>query len=210
MSRIPPNLIYLAIYNPTLKPLGQVPDDDEDAEEQAHILFYTSQERAVSRDRMLRQVGLAKALVNFSNENCLQSVELAKVPRAQLDKGKGKAKNKSKLNGKGQDKDLEVGPLYDYQEGSVHDLALRADILRGYEQFKVNNAHLYLAPQANQVTQLTHGSFTTILSTIGQEGLELQLERFFTVWAWSWNLEEGAEFGNHLGMMSTLLVSFPS
>ena len=40
-------------------------EDDEDAEEQAQILFYTGKERAVSRDRMLRQVGMAKALVNF-------------------------------------------------------------------------------------------------------------------------------------------------
>ncbi|KAG6902327.1 hypothetical protein C0995_001364 [Termitomyces sp. Mi166 len=170
MSRIPPNLLYLTIYNPTLKPLGPVSDDDEDAEEQAHILFYTSKERAVSRDRMLRQVGLAKAL----------SVELAKVPRAPPKKGK--AKNRSKSNEKGKEKDPKNAPLYDYQEGSVHDLALHTDILRGYEQFK-----------------LTHGSFTTILSTIGQEALELQLERFFTIWAWTWNLEDRGEFGEHLG-----------
>ncbi|KAG6900327.1 hypothetical protein C0993_012524 [Termitomyces sp. T159_Od127] len=207
MSRIPPNLLYLTIYNPTLKPPGNIPDDDEDAEEQAHILFYTSQERAVSRDRMLRQVGLAKALAldhGFARTKFLdpccefvvvskksrasltekipQSVELAKVPRVPLQKGKGKTKDRSKANEKGKDKDLKNTPLYDYQEGSIHDLALRADILRGYEQFK-----------------LLHGSFTTILLAIGQEGLELQLERFFTVWAWSWNLEEDAEFGEHLG-----------
>lgn len=66
MSRIPSGLLYLAIYNPTLSPKQPVDDDDEDAEEQAHILFYTSKETAVSRDRMLRQIGLAKALVNFS------------------------------------------------------------------------------------------------------------------------------------------------
>lgn len=66
MSRIQPNLLYLTIYNPTLRPVERPSADDEDAEEQAHILFYTSKERAVSRDRMLRQVGLAKALVNFS------------------------------------------------------------------------------------------------------------------------------------------------
>lgn len=66
MSRTPPNLLYLTIYNPTLRPNDPIPDDDEDAEEQAHILFYTSKERAVSRDRMLRQVGLAKALISFS------------------------------------------------------------------------------------------------------------------------------------------------
>jgi hypothetical protein len=66
MSRLPPALLYLTIYNPSLKPSGPIPEDDDDAEEQAHILFYTSRERAVSRDRMLRQVGLAKALINFS------------------------------------------------------------------------------------------------------------------------------------------------
>ena len=65
MSRIPPSLLYLTIYNPTLKPELLDPDN-EDAEEQAHILFYTAREHAVSRDRILRQVGLAKALVNFS------------------------------------------------------------------------------------------------------------------------------------------------
>ena len=64
MSRIPPSLLYLAIYNPTIRPVGPV--DDDDAEEQAQILFYTSKEKAVSRDRMLRQIGLAKALVSFT------------------------------------------------------------------------------------------------------------------------------------------------
>jgi hypothetical protein len=66
MSRIPPSLLYLTIYNPTLRPDIPEPDDDEDAEEQAQILFYTSRDRAASRDKMLRQVGLAKALVNFA------------------------------------------------------------------------------------------------------------------------------------------------
>lgn len=65
MARIPPSLSYLTIYNSALRPIESVPED-EDAEEQAQILFHTSKERAISRDRMLRQVGLAKALVNFS------------------------------------------------------------------------------------------------------------------------------------------------
>jgi hypothetical protein len=63
---LPPSLAYLLIYNPTLPPPQSARRDDEDAQEEAHILFYTSRERVVSRDRMLRQVGLAKALVNFS------------------------------------------------------------------------------------------------------------------------------------------------
>ena len=72
MSRISASLLYLTVYNPTLKPTGPIPDDDEDAEEQAQILFYTARDRAVSRDRMLRQVGLAKALVNFTECVCFK------------------------------------------------------------------------------------------------------------------------------------------
>jgi hypothetical protein len=64
MSKISAQLSYLVIFNPTLVP--PLPTEDEDEIEQAHILFYTSRSRAVSRDTMLRQVGLAKALINFS------------------------------------------------------------------------------------------------------------------------------------------------
>lgn len=70
-ERQPAQLLYLVIFNPTLKPdpnqntTSQGYDEDDDIE-QASILFYTSKARAVSRDTMLRQVGLAKALINFS------------------------------------------------------------------------------------------------------------------------------------------------
>lgn len=69
MSCIPPALAYLVIYNPTLRPNPEESlegRDEDDVTEQAHILFYTARERAVSRDRILRQVGLAKALANFA------------------------------------------------------------------------------------------------------------------------------------------------
>ncbi|KAF9563073.1 hypothetical protein CPC08DRAFT_741944 [Agrocybe pediades] len=244
MNRISPNLLYLTIYNPTLRP--DVPntdsatylpseeddhdntsraasttdasgssnvnvDDDEDAEEQAHILFYTAKERAVSRDRMLRQVGLAKALVNFAElfnttDACDSihsqakrlilvspepnfwihaGVELAKYPRSVDPKSKSSksatVKGKSgSASAKGKEKD--ISQTYDYDEGSVHDSAIRAHIMRGYERFK-----------------LTHGSFSSIHSTLGKTALELQLERFWTVWAWSWDLEEKLPFGEDLG-----------
>ena len=48
-------------------------------------------------------------------------------------------------------------------------------------------------------TQLTHGSFTSILGTLGQQALELQLERFFTVWAWKLDVQGDSEFGNCFG-----------
>ncbi|KAH9167466.1 hypothetical protein EDB89DRAFT_2115562 [Lactarius sanguifluus] len=210
MSRLPPALLYLTIYNPLLKPSGPVSDDDEDAEEQAHILFYTSRERAVSRDKMLRQVGLAKALISFSDlfvseDTCDNvhshsrrmlmvspepgfwihaCVELAKTPRPPpANKGKSKDKGKSGAKAADKGKNGESSVIYDYHDASVHDLALRAQVLRGYEEFK-----------------LTHGSFTSVLKTLGQQALELQLERFFTVWAWKWDVEEDSEFGNCLGV----------
>ncbi len=37
-----------------------------------------------------------------------------------------------------------------------------------------------------------------MLLNLGQQALELQLERFFTVWAWKWDIEDD-DFGNHLG-----------
>ncbi|PPQ69776.1 hypothetical protein CVT25_009760 [Psilocybe cyanescens] len=212
MNRIPPTLLYLTIYNPTLRPTDPIDGDNEDAEEQAHILFYTSKERAVSRDRMLRQIGLAKALINFAesfsmNDTCdnvhSQSkrmimvspepdfwihagVEVAKTPRNVDSKYKTKTKGKLIEKGKGN----ESSPLYDYEDGSVHDNALRACILQGYEKFK-----------------LTHGSFTSILATLGQQALELQLERFWTVWGWSWNLEEKMSFGEQFGPLLHPLFS---
>jgi len=68
MSRLPPRLDYLVIYNATLKsePTEPGQEEDEDAEEKAHILFHAGRLQTVSRDRILRQVGLAKALTNFS------------------------------------------------------------------------------------------------------------------------------------------------
>ncbi|KAK1219669.1 hypothetical protein PQX77_017620 [Marasmius sp. AFHP31] len=221
MARVPPNLSYLTIYNPTLKPSADVSKDDEDAEEQAQILFYTSKERAASRDNMLRQIGLAKALANFSEsfsggEFCdsihsqtrrmimmcpepdfwihavcghslviigksvlrerQKAVELAKTPRTPT-------LTRANTKGKGKEKQKEPALIYDYSEASVHVTALKADIMKGYERFK-----------------LTHGSFTSILTNQGRTALELQLERFFTVWAWSWDIETGFEFGDHLGV----------
>ncbi|KZT18329.1 hypothetical protein NEOLEDRAFT_1159477 [Neolentinus lepideus HHB14362 ss-1] len=209
MSRLPPGLLYLTIYNPTLRPPPTSDRHDEDAEEQAHILFYTARERAVSRDRILRQVGLAKALVNFADmfsegvcdnvhsqtrrmvmvspepdywiHACFELARTRKVPRSPSSKAKPKAKEREQDQSKGKGKETE--PSYDYDDSSLHDLALRGHLLRGYELFKVK-----------------HGSFTSILDTLGQQALESYLERFFTVWAWKWDIDDDSEFSDHLGV----------
>lgn len=142
------SLSYLVIYNTTLRAPEPIPEDDEDAQENAQILFYTASERFVSRDRMLRQVGLARALVNFTEtfsgggscENVHAqgkrlvmlspepdywfhaSVEVAKSPRPT----KAKAGESSSLS----------APAMQHHEYSVHDAALRKHLLRGYEDFK--------------------------------------------------------------------------
>ncbi|KAL4073014.1 hypothetical protein V8B97DRAFT_1869777 [Scleroderma yunnanense] len=202
MNRIPPALLYLTIYNPTIRPtISTVSQDDEDAEEQAQILFYTSRDQAVSRDKMLRQVGLAKALVHFaeifhSTGPCQNvhsqskrmitlrlepnfwmhaAIELARTMQAPQTKTKGKGKAKEISQ------DAPLPP--EYHDNSLHDSAVRAHLLQGYEAFKI-----------------THGSFTSILSSQGQRALESQLERFFTIWAWSWNLETGLNLVEDLGL----------
>ena len=92
---------------------------------------------------------------------------------------KNAGKSKSKTTAK--EKEAQP-PVYDFEDGTVHDIAIRSQLLHAYERFK-----------------LIHGSFTSILAELGHEALELQLERFFTVWAWSWNLEAKAQIVDQLG-----------
>ncbi|KAL5636092.1 hypothetical protein ACGC1H_004792 [Rhizoctonia solani] len=196
MNRISPALAYLVIYNPTLQPN---PDDltedrdEDDVTEQAHVLFYTARERAVSRDRILRQVGLAKALANFAemftsqpgfdNVHAQKSrlvmispepnfwihacVNLAKTP---------KATSKSTTSG---DQPQE----FDYHSNSLNDEVLRTQLLQAYQSFR-----------------LQQGGFTQIMQADGVRFLERRLESFFTPWAWQWDVGATPEFGSYLGL----------
>jgi hypothetical protein len=70
-----------------------------------------------------------------------QAVELARIPRVTKDKSKAKTKSQTKESVKDRNKtrgglDPEVG--YDHVEGSVHDLAIRDELFRAYESFKVS------------------------------------------------------------------------
>lgn len=59
---------------------------------------------------------------------------MAKNPRASTNKGKGKiVKEKAKT-----EKEKGSPVMYDNIEGSVHDVSLRQDLLRGYERFKAS------------------------------------------------------------------------
>jgi hypothetical protein len=81
-----------------------------------------------------------------------QGVELARIPRAQKEKPKGKAKERADGNentnsarkGKAvkgaMDSGADSDVVYDHIEGSVQDLAMKADLFRGYEKFKARTA----------------------------------------------------------------------
>lgn len=74
---LPASLSHFAIFNPAYHPTrlhtpasdSESDDKDlkDDLREAAQILFYTSREAGgVSRDQMLRQIGLAKGLMGFT------------------------------------------------------------------------------------------------------------------------------------------------
>jgi hypothetical protein len=77
----PPSLSHFVIFNPTLKPSPasqssrdtahheeRDKDLEDDLKEAAQILFYTSRSsRTVSRDTMLKQTGLVKGLMGFTD-----------------------------------------------------------------------------------------------------------------------------------------------
>ena len=115
-------------------------------------------------------------------------------------KGKAKAKAPSSSS-------LSSEMVYDYLDGSVSDIALRSSILESYEQFKVCPSALFWSSRLNVYPQLKFGSFRSIFETMWQQALELILERFFTVWAWSWDLEKINNFGPHLGMLVLFFIA---
>ncbi|KAF8582777.1 hypothetical protein K439DRAFT_1412963 [Ramaria rubella] len=212
-DRLPASLVYLLIYNPTLLPPQSTARDDEDAQEEAHILFYTSRERIASRDRMLRQVGLAKALVNFSKifspgQGCdsihsqgKRMVSISPEPdfwmHACVDLAK--TPKETKNNNKAAKSDHHPPTTFYYHEDSVHDVVIRDYLFRGYEDFK-----------------LLHGTYYSLSKDSESGGLEIKLERFFTPWAWRWDFETINDLGVHLGLpvhapipsISPLITSF--
>jgi len=68
---------------------------------------------------------------------------MAKTPRSPVEKEKSKGKGKEKADTSGKKKGdteakgKEIPVANDFHDDSIHDLAVRANILSGYEQFKV-------------------------------------------------------------------------
>lgn len=64
------SLSYIVIFNsdckldPPSTPSNE--ERDEDAQEAAQVVFYSSNKQVTTRDKMLRHLGLAKGLENFA------------------------------------------------------------------------------------------------------------------------------------------------
>lgn len=94
----PTSLSYLAIFSPTLKPnpISQEENEnlsEQDAEERntsAQLLFYTSRERAVSNQKVSRQLGSATGAIQFADMMALEEK-----------RGERKEGKKKKAKGKG-------------------------------------------------------------------------------------------------------------
>ncbi|KAG8804899.1 hypothetical protein FRC18_006982, partial [Serendipita sp. 400] len=197
MSRTPPSLEYLVIWNRTLQPAENVSKDDDDAQEEAHILFYTCRPGGVKRDKMLRQVGLAKALISFSetftndNSEACEMVRSARTRLVMVSPEKEYWINACVNVAYTETKSKEGVVKKEYDEASVHDSVLRTVVLRGYHEFK-----------------LLYGPFSRLLSK-GRASLEKHLEKFFTIWAWKWDLEQPTTFISHIGTYSPPLSFTP-
>jgi len=83
----------------------------------------------------------------MTDHDLSQTIELSNTPRAPVepakDKNKGKEKESGKPNEKKKRKEQEEAkdtPIpCDFHDGSIHNLAIRANLLWGYEQFKVSD-----------------------------------------------------------------------
>ena len=79
-----------------------------------------------------------------------QCYEVAKTPRPRPNsKGKGTPKGKSKGKEKEADQTSRPTTVYDYLDGSIHDIALRTHFQRGYEEFRVSFRHVSIVPASH-------------------------------------------------------------
>ncbi|KAN0063062.1 hypothetical protein ACQY0O_004225 [Thecaphora frezii] len=205
----PATLCYFTIFAPALRPTRAGSEDA--AAEAAQILFYTSRERAVSQDRMLRQIGIAKGLVEFgamvADANYRHAAE--RKPSRTLEMAPFRPRSWNVHSSKRRLVLLEV------QQGvwihasidlpstarkpapgtAATDLSSapnrRAKESRDYHDAWLSDDWIQESIlSAWRDWRLLHGPPARILrGPNGRKALERALERYFSVWVWSWNLE---------------------
>ncbi|PWN52767.1 hypothetical protein IE53DRAFT_384781 [Violaceomyces palustris] len=215
----PASLNYLTIFSPSLRPTN-AGSEDSSADSQM-ILFYTCRERAVSLERMLRQVGIARGTIEFA-----RMVTSSNSSRIESSNSTSRACTASLL-GKGtkcwnvhSSKRRMV--LVEVEDGIFINASidLPSTLKPGSESAARTSTKVKPPDQAEDVRastkeprnyfdswlsdewveqsmhlawrdwRLLNGPPSKFLcSDNGRRDLEKSLEKYFSVWAWSWDLD---------------------
>ena len=229
----PASLSYFTIFCPALKPpkkrSGETHDDgppssdpqeaaeDEDARETAReasqILFYTSRARAALKDRMLRQIGVAKGMIEFCSM-------VSQGSASEEVSGKGRTWNVHSSKRRMILVEVEAGV---WVHASI-DLpyTTRPPPSNADPRTKSTKEHhdtilpdAWLEESIRRAWRdwvLLNGCPAHILSQkAGRIGLERSLEKYFSVWAWSWDLElaTNADVAQRTSVFGECVEGFP-
>ncbi|CBQ68770.1 conserved hypothetical protein [Sporisorium reilianum SRZ2] len=229
----PASLSYFTIFCPALKPpkhkrsdewrtdaaSAAEEEDDEDARETAReaaqILFYTSRARAALKDRMLRQIGVAKGMIEF----CSMVSQPGGTGSGTAEEGSTKGRSWNVHSSKRRMILVEVEAGV-WVHASI-DLPYTARAAADPRAKVAREHHDALLPdvwleesirRAWSDWVLLNGCPAHILSQkAGRAGLERSLEKYFSVWAWSWDLElaTNADVAQRGSLFSECVEGFP-
>ncbi|KAI8889225.1 hypothetical protein K501DRAFT_239045 [Backusella circina FSU 941] len=167
-----PILSYFCIYNPTLS------NSEENTKDQ--ILYFTAKEE-MPLDSKMKQVGLAQALINFTNtfspSHPAQNVHSQKHRMVFLEAEPNFWMVMSVELGilRRQTKDGKL--ITEHLDAQLNDRALESVLKLGHDQFK-----------------LLHGSFSDFLhdsksSRQQMKSLVMAMEDFYSEWIWKWDFD---------------------
>ena len=236
----PASLSYFTIFCPALKPPKQrdaatdsqqdaqaesqdAQDEDarETAREAAQILFYTSRARAALKDRMLRQIGVAKGMIEFCN---MVSKPAGGAGNGKDESGPSKGRSWNVHSSKRRMILIEVEngvwvhasidlPYTTSSAPPPTGAESRSKAAKEYHDALLPDAWLEESVRrAWRDWVLLNGCPAHILSQkAGRTGLERSLEKYFSVWAWSWDLElaTNADVEHQSSLFTECIEGFP-
>ncbi|PWZ01131.1 hypothetical protein BCV70DRAFT_205722 [Testicularia cyperi] len=184
-------------------------DDDEEGEdsdaarEAAQILFYTSRARAALKEKMLRQIGVAKGMVEFcsmvSGSGTSSASDTVNHAAATLAADRGRSWNVHSSKRRMVLVEVEHG-IWVHASIDLPHTVRRTPHPSNSEPDRTSReyhdsllADEWLEESIKRAWRdwlLLNGSPAQILSQKkGRVALERSLEKYFSVWAWSWDLE---------------------
>lgn len=232
----PASLSYFTIFCPALKPpkhkaaatataqQDDTEEEDEDARETAReaaqILFYTSRARAALKDRMLRQIGVAKGMIEFCSMVSKTSPASTSPHASSIESGgKGRTWNihssKRRMILVEVESGLWVHASIDLPHTTRPSLSSdpKAKMAKEYHDSILQDAWIEEGiRRAWHGWTLLNGCPAHILSQrTGRAGLERSLEKYFSVWAWSWDLElaTNADVAQERSLFTECVEGFP-